>query len=199
MATPPDTSCLANPVSLRDHFNASPLQTSDFEPLVNFLQLHCAVSEMQTRWWDKPAGLPYRRKRFGTSRPWRFGGGANRQVCPTGVSVSKLRGHSDSVVGQTGRFALPAEAFRNFAAMAIRRWGKPAGLPYQGRSFGARRYVGGGGPALATSGHQLVPYPMHGDQVLRLAAVVAQLSSQLHDHLIQRASGAEIIVAPNLV
>jgi len=177
MATPPDTSCLAN-LRCRYATTSTPAhykhQTSSHRLI--FPQLPCAISEMQTRWWDKPAGLPYRRKRFETSRPWRFGGGANRQVCPTSAGVSELRGHGDSVVGQTDRFALPGQEFR---CSALRGQG--------------------GGPALATSGHQLVPYPMHGDQVLRLAAVVAQLSSQLHDHLIQCASGAVIIVAPNLV
>ena len=40
---------------------------------------------------------------------------------------------------------------------------------------------------------------MHGDEVFWFAGVVAQFFSQLHDHLVQGARGAEIVVTPDFV
>ena len=50
-----------------------------------------------------------------------------------------------------------------------------------------------------TLNHQLVADAVHGQEVPGIVAVVAELLAQLHDHLVERARGAIVIVAPHVV
>jgi hypothetical protein len=40
---------------------------------------------------------------------------------------------------------------------------------------------------------------MYGEQVFGLAAVVAEFFAELHDHLVQRARGAIVVVTPDFI
>src|SRR5947209_592315 len=54
-------------------------------------------------------------------------------------------------------------------------------------------------PAPRSLNNEFIPNPVHRQQMLRFISRIAQLFAELHDNLIQRARGAVVIVAPNLI